>query len=66
MQILLTSGIRKGPRTVDIPKPGEEEVPTILACTWVHVVSEGVNATSFLVIEASATLTPLTMEPQTS
>ena len=45
---------------------GEEEIPTMLACTRVHVVSEGVNATSSLVTEASATLTPLTMEPQTS
>ena len=54
--------------TVDIAMQGEEDVSPIMACTWAGLLqgaSEDEN-TSLPFAKASATLTPLAMEPQTS
>lgn len=68
-RILPTIGIWKGPMTVAIAMQGEEEVSPIIACTWaglLHGASDGVETTSLPLAKASATLTPLAMEPQES
>ena len=55
--------------TVDIAMQGEEDVSPIMACTWaglVHGSSEGADTSSLPLAKASATLTPLAMEPHTS
>ena len=55
--------------TVAIAMQGEEEVSPIMACTWAgltHGASEGADTSSLPLAKASATLTPLAIEPQAS
>ena len=55
--------------TVAIAMQGEEEVSPIMACTWaglIHGASEGADTSSLPLAKASATLTPLAIEPQAS